>query len=123
MNKDYLKLFQELTSTVSILAEQVMDYNEKHDDNNGVKNAEVLHTDFNELHDKLMSEATLTKDDYIKLLTGTYIVVNNIQNQIASRQKAVHNYTVDVMAKLQRIMNEATSDEEAASLAEELFNT
>ena len=47
MNKDYLKLFQELTSTVSVLAEQVMDYNEKHDDNNGVKNAEVLHTDFN----------------------------------------------------------------------------
>ena len=123
MNKDYLKLFQELTSTVSILAEQVMDYNEKHDDNNGVKNAEVLHTDFNVLHDKLMSEAALTKDDYIKLLTGTYIVVNNIQNQIASRQKAIHNYTVDVMAKLQRIMNEATSDEEAASLAEKLFNT
>lgn len=120
MNENYQKLFQELTSTVSILAEQVMDYDEKNN-LNGLEHAEMLHTDFNVLHDKLMTTQELTKEEYTKLLTGVFIVINNIQNQIASRQRAVHNYKTDVMAKLQRIVNEATDDDSANILAQELF--
>ena len=83
-----------------------------------------MRNDYQNLCDKLAvdnSDVTLSKSEYAKLLVGAMIIINNIQNRIASEQRAVENYNMDVLPKLQRIINEASNDTEAQTLANTLF--
>ena len=123
MDKKYTTLFKELAHTVEILAEQVMEYDHNHNDADGEKNAQLMRDDFIALTNKLSDEnVTLERNDYIKLLTGVYIVVNNLQTKIGNLRKTIEGYQTNVGAKLQRIMNETKTDDEANKLANELFN-
>lgn len=122
MSNEYLTLFKELAHAVELLAEQVMDYDHNHNDTEGEKTAQIMRDDFAKLTDKLNSEeVVLERNDYIKLLTGVYIIVNNLQDKITNLKRTIDGYQTNVGAKLQRIMNETKSDEEAEKLAEELF--
>ena len=123
MNKEYLTLFKELAHAVELLAEQVMEYDHKHNDDSGEKTAQIMRDDFAALSSKFENEeAVLERNDYIKLLTGVYIIVNNLQDKITNIKKTIDGYNTNVRAKLQRIMNETKTDEEANQLANELFN-
>ena len=122
MSNEYLTLFKELAHAVELLAEQVMEYDHKNNDDSGEQTAQIMRDDFAALTSKLENEeVVLERNDYIKLLTGVYIIVNNLQDKIANLRKTVDGYQTNVGAKLQRIMNETTNDEEAQKLAEELF--
>lgn len=123
MNKEYLNLFKELAHAVELLAEQVMEYDHNHDDNEGEKTAQIMRDDFATLTNKLSAkEVSLERSDYIKLLTGVYIIVNNLQDKITNLKNTISGYQTNVSAKLQRIMNETKTDDEANTLANELFN-
>lgn len=123
MNKEYQNLFKELAHAVELLAEQVMEYDHNHNDDEGEKTAQIMRDDFAALTEKFSAdEPALERIDYIKLLTGVYIIVNNLQDKITNLKKTIDGYQTNVGAKLQRIMNETKTDEEANNLAAELFN-
>lgn len=122
MSNEYLTLFKELAHAVELLAEQVMEYDHNNKDDSGEKTAQIMRDDFAALTSKFENEeVVLERNDYIKLLTGVYIIVNNLQDKITNLRKTIDGYQTNVGAKLQRIMNETTNDEEAQTLAEELF--
>ena len=123
MNKEYQNLFKELAHAVELLAEQVMEYDHSHNDDEGEKTAQIMRDDFAALTDKFNTEeVALERNDYIKLLTGVYIIINNLQDKITNLKKTIDGYQTNVGAKLQRIMNETKTDEEANTLANELFS-
>ena len=123
MNKEYQNLFKELAHAVELLAEQVMEYDHSHNDDEGEKTAQIMRDDFAALTEKFNAEeVALERNDYVKLLTGVYIIINNLQDKITNLKKTIDGYQTNVGAKLQRIMNETKTDEEANTLANELFS-
>jgi hypothetical protein len=84
-----------------------------------------MRDDYAKLYDIMRDEnfnyTTLTKSEYAKILVATLIVVNNIENRISAEQKAVQGYKIDVIPKLERIVNELKEDENVNKLASELF--
>lgn len=125
MHNKYLQLFKELAHTVQILSEQVVEANHKKNDNKGQQTATVMRDDYKQLYDTLRSTDfnpdTLSKKDYAKLLVGAIIVVKQIENKFEAEKKAISGYKIDVIPKLERIVNEAESDDERIALARELF--
>ena len=124
MDKNYIKLFQTLAQAAEILAEKVAEYDEKNNEPDKKRSAEVMREDFAHLNDKLSKtdEATqLTRGEFIKLLVASYIVSNNLKIQIEQLQKTLDNYQVLIIPKLSRINDESKSDDEAMALANELF--
>lgn len=108
-----------------MLAEQVMDFNHSKNDEKGEETAKSMRDDFNKLYERMSAEGfnsdTLAKTDYARLLVGALIVVNNLETRIANEQKAVKNYKDELISRLERIVNECDTDEEAQTLAKEIF--
>ena len=122
MDKSYKSLFIEMCKTAAVLAERVMDYDKQHKDKEGYETAMKMRNDYNRVQELLESDAELTYSDYVKLLATAYIIVNNLQDDITRRQKAINGYKVNVIPKLTRIMNETKDKpEEMKKLVEELF--
>lgn len=125
MDKSYIKLFTEIVHTTELLAERVMELNHTQNDTKGEATAKTMRDDYIKLYDKMRDEKfdfnNLTKAEYAKLLVGTLIVVNNIEDRIAGEKKALNGYKTGVIPKLQRIVDECKTDEEAITLAMELF--
>ena len=122
MNEKYITVFKQMCQTVSILAEQVMDYNKKNNNDKGYETAEKMRNMYMALEDKFVNGDELSRVDFVQLITVSYIVMNNIQTRIENEQKALEGYKVDLLPKLSRIMNETSDDESARKLAEELFS-
>ena len=84
-----------------------------------------MRDDFIKLYDKIRAEdfnaTSLTKAEYAKILVGAMIVVNNLETRITNEQNAVKGYKETVIPKLERIVDECKTDEDAQKLAEELF--
>ena len=121
MDKHYIDLFKELTRATAVSAEQVMDYDHEKEDEKGFETAKIMRDDYEALYDRLNDEYSLTKSDAAKLLVGIMIQLNHIQDRIAALRKAVTGYQTDVIPKLQDIVDNAESDEEAAKIANEKF--
>ena len=49
------------------------------------------------------------------------IVAQNIEDRIKQQQKAIDGYRIDLIPKLDRILNESNTTEEAIKLANEIF--
>ena len=122
MNEKYITLFKQMCQTVSVLAEQVMDYNKKNNNDKGYETAEKMRNMYMALEDKFVNGDELNRVDFVQLITVSYIVMNNIQTRIENEQKSLEGYKVDLLPKLSRIMNETSDDESARKLAEELFS-
>ena len=125
MHDKYLILFKELTRSMEVLAERVMDYNHKKNDAEGLKTAQIMRDDYQNLNDRLRDEnfdiQTLTKSDFAKFLVAAFVIVQNIEDKIKSEQIAINSYKIDVIPKLERIVNNTQTDEEALKLASEIF--
>ena len=125
MHQKYVNLFKELTHATEVLAEQVMEYDKKKNDQKGAETAQTMRDDFVKLYDKIRAEdfsaSTLTKAEYAKILVAAMIIVNNLETRITNEQNAVKGYKETVIPKLERIIDECDSDEAAQKLAEELF--
>lgn len=125
MHEKYKQLFIQLARAAELLAEQVASYDHSKDDKKGEETALTMRDNYGELHDRMSNKEfdfnTLTKNDYLKLYFAALIVNNNIEEQIKAQEKVAQGYKIDVMPKLQRIVEETKTDEEVAPLANEIF--
>lgn len=121
MDKRYIDLFKELARATAVSAEQVMDYDHEKEDEKGFETAKTMRDDYEALYDRLNDEYNLTKSDAAKLLVGIMIQLNHMQDRMLALRKAVTGYQTDVIPKLQDIVDNAESDEDAAKIANEKF--
>jgi len=123
MKKEYQNLFIEMALSAATLAERVMDYDKKKNDDKGYKVAESMRDDYMELHDRLKDGGTPTYNDYTKLLAASYMITNNLQDQVTMYQKAINGYKTDTIPKLSRIIDETKDKpEEFEKLVHQLFD-
>lgn len=121
----YEKLFEEIAHSNEILAERVMELNREKGDEKSEQTASIMREDYSNLYDRIRDEnfelIQLERNDWAKLLIGTMIIIQNLEDKIQGEQKAVQGYRIDIIPKLQRIIDETKTDEEAQSLVENLF--
>ena len=123
MKKEYQDLFIEMALSAATLAERVMDYDKKKNDDKDYKVAESMRDDYMELHDRLKDGGTPTYNDYTKLLAASYMITNNLQDQVTMYQKAINGYRTDTIPKLSRIMDETKDNpEEFEKIIHQLFD-
>ena len=123
MKKEYQDLFVEMALSAATLAERVMDYDKKKNDNKGYGVAESMRDDYLELHGRLKDGGMPTYNDYTKLLAAAYMITNNLQDQVTMYQKAINGYKTDTIPKLSRIMDETKNNpDEFEKLVHQLFD-
>lgn len=124
MDKKYIDLFKELAHATAVSAEQVMDYDHDKGDEQGFEAAKTLRDDFEKLYDTINDsnfDGNLTRADFARLLVGALIIENQINDKINALKKALSGYQVDIVPKLQNIIDNTNSDEEAMKIANEKF--
>lgn len=124
MDKKYVQLFQELAQTTAVTAETVMDYDRQKNDEQGLKTATTMRDDYQALVESIKTAGdnyAPTKPDAAKLLVAAMIQVNQLQERINNLKKAMTGYQTDVVPKLQEVVDNAQSDEEAIKIANEKF--
>ena len=121
MDKKYVNLFKELAQTTAASAETVMEYDREKGDEQGLKTATFMRDDYQALAESFGEDYKLNKGDAAKLLVGAMIMTNQIQDRINNLKKAMTGYQTDVIPKLQKIVDEAKTDDEAAEMADKNF--
>lgn len=123
MHEKYLALFREIARATSVLAERVMDYDKEKNDEKGFQTAQQMRDDYLDLVDKLQNDLpNLERVDFARLLIGAVVVTQNMETEIKAREKAMQGYKIDIIPKLERVVNESEETEDAKKLAEEVFN-
>lgn len=122
MDNDYIELLRAVSQAAAVLAETVMDYDKKNNDNEGYKTAETMREDYRQLADKLGNK-DLTRFDYLKLYAAAKIVCENLETKQDILRKTIQGYKVSLIPKLSRIVNETQTNEQANTLAMEIFKT
>lgn len=124
MTTNYINLFTTLAQAAETTAERLIELNKQKRDEKGAAVATTMREDYAALYDKLSAnEKELTRAEYAKLLVAALIATNNLEDRIKQLQTAVEGYKVDAIPKLQRIIDETKTDEEALKLANEIFQT
>ena len=125
MDNKYLTLFREIARNTEIMAERVMAYDKEKKDEKGEKTAQTMRDDFAKLHDKFAAKDfnpnTITRSEWAKILVGAMVISNNLEEEVKKIKDAQRGYKIDLIPKLNRIMEETKTDEEALTLANELF--
>ena len=123
MDKKYIELFKNLAQATAVSAEQVMDYDKSQNDEKGFKTAEVMRNDYQELLDKLNSDAeyAMTKVDAARLLIAATVQVNQLETNIDALKKAKVGYETKIIPILKEVLDNSENDEAAASLANTKF--
>ena len=121
MDKKYIALFKELARATAVSAEQVMDYDKAQNDEKGFETAKTMRDDFQALTDSIDDNYNINKSDVARLLVAAMIQTNQLQDRINNLKKAMSGYQSDVIPKLQEILDNAETDEDAIKLANEKF--
>ena len=122
MDNKYVTLFKDLAQATAATAEQVMDYDSSKDDAKGLETATVMRDDYQNLADRLSAEEySMNKADAAKLYVAALIQINQLQDRLNALKKAMTGYQTEVMPKLQEIVDNIKTDEEAAKYADENF--
>ena len=121
MDKKYITLFKDLAQATAASAEQVMDYDRTKNDEKGLEAATIMRDDFQDLANRIgVENYTINKTDAARLLVGTMIQTNQLQDRIEVLKKALAGYQTDVIPKLQELVD-AENNETVIKLAEEKF--
>lgn len=125
MDQTYINLFKELARAMEITAERAMEYNNSIKDEKGYETSKIMRDDYSKLYDKISApefvSSMFSRAEFAKLLVGAYVISQDIEQRIASQKKALNGYKLDILPKLDRIMNETKNDDEALHLAEKIF--
>ena len=124
MDKRYITLFKDLAQATAASAETVMDYDREKGDEKGLETATTMRDDFQTLSNSLNNldnDYEITRADFARLLIAAMIQVNQLQDRITNLKNAISGYQIDVIPKLQEIIDKATTDEEAITMANEKF--
>lgn len=124
MHQKYAELFTELVHSAELIAEQVMEYDKKKNDERGMKTAQIMRDDYAKFYDKIRAKDfdfnTLKKADYAKILVATFIIANNMQDQITNMQNVLNGYQQDIIPKLQKVIK-VEEEDKMAEMANEVF--
>lgn len=128
MDKQYLKLFIELSQAMEALAEEVRNLDIDKGKEDEAANADTLRDSFVALSNKLTASdfnGELTRAEYARLLIGAIVIQRHIEARIQKLNMGLKGYKVDLVPKLERILNETTNEdnEKLQTLAKELFST
>ena len=124
MDKKYITLFKEIAQTTAAAAETVMEYNETKSDTQGVKTAATMRDDYQTLVDTINAAGdnyVPTRTEIARLLIGATIIARQLEDRIKNLKQALTGYQTDVLPKLQQVLDKTKSDDEVASLVNELF--
>lgn len=125
MDTKYIQLFAQLANSTQVLASQVSNYNLSKQDEKGADTAKTMSEDFTQLYKKISAPdfdaATLTRQDFAKLLVGALIVSQHLENQINNQQTALNGYKEDLIPKLEEVINKSSTTEDAQKVASEIF--
>ena len=124
MNKNYLKLFIELSRSIEAITEKAIEEEKKANNNEQLKAAITMRKIYVDLSNKLRSkEPILDRSDYGALFIGAGIVLKNLEEKKDILDKAIRGYKIMLLPKLNRILNETDNDLDTVKLAEELFSS
>ena len=124
MDKKYITLFKELVQAVAASAETVMEYDREKGDEKALETATIMRDDYQNLFETISNSGddySPTKIEAAKLLVGTMIMANQLQDKINNLNTAMAGYRDDLIPKLQSIIDEAEDDEQARTIANEKF--
>ena len=125
MDTKYIQLFAQLANSTQVLASQVSNYNLSKQDEKGADTAKTMSEDFTQLYKKISAPdfdaATLTRQDFAKLLVGALIVSQHLENQINNQQTALNGYKEDLIPKLEEVINKSSTTEDAQKVGSEIF--
>ena len=125
MDTKYIQLFAQLANSTQVLASQVSNYNLSKQDEKGADTAKTMSEDFTQLYKKIsapdFNAATLTRQDFAKLLVRALIVSQHLENQINNQQTALNGYKEDLIPKLEEVINKSSTTEDAQKVASEIF--
>lgn len=121
MDKNYVKLFEEISRTIDVLSAEVIDFNRQSNDDKGVAAAEGMQENYKNLRNKILANEQLSHADFAKLLIGAMIVSQQLERRIETEKTALEGYKIDIIPKLQRILNECETEEETQNLSEKIF--
>lgn len=124
MDKKYITLFKELVQAVAVSAETVMEYDHEKGDEKALETATIMRDDYQNLFETISNSGddySPTKVEAAKLLVGTMIMANQLQDKINNLNAAMAGYRDDLIPKLQSIIDEAENDEQAQKMANEKF--
>ena len=124
MNKKYLQLFKELARSLELLAERAIEEEKDNVEENKVKTAILMHENYmniyNKIHDNKIEQLTLS--DFAHLYIASGVLINQFESKKKSIELALRGYKVDILPKINRILNETKTDSDALALAKELFS-
>lgn len=124
MNKDYLKLFLDLSRSIEAITEKAIEEEKEANNDEALKAAISMRKIYMELTNKLQGkEPTLDRSDYGALFIGAGIMLKNLEEKKAVLDKAISGYKIMLLPRLNRILNETDNDMDAVKLAEELFSS
>ena len=98
MDKKYIELFKTLAQATAASAEEVMEYDHEKGDEQGEKTATIMRDDYQGLFERIdVPEYVLTKEDAAKLLVGSMIQINQLQDRINNLKRAMTGYQTDLV--------------------------
>ena len=124
MDKKYVELFRDLAQATAVAAEQVMEYDKSQGEDEAFEAAKLMRDRYQELAENLNTHGEnyqLKKTDVAELLIAAVTQQTQIEERIENLRKALVGYQTDVTPKLQKILDAANDDNEAANLANENF--
>lgn len=128
MDKNYLKLFQEIARSSEVIAEQVMEVNKNRNDNKALLTSQNMRDDFAALTDKLkaedFSENNLTLKDIALLNVGATILTEQLERQVTEMEKSLTNYKTNILPKFKECAIEIQThpDENIENIINEKFH-
>ena len=124
MDKKYVELFRDLAQATAVAAEQVMEYDKSQGEDEAFEAAKLMRDRYQELAENLNTHGEnyqLKKTDVAELLIAAVTQQTQIEERIGNLRKALVGYQTDVTPKLQKILDAANDDNDAANLANENF--
>lgn len=125
MNRKYINLFRELAHSAEILAEKVATSEYKGKTDEKTQAAFKMRDDYAAMYDRLRDEnfddASLTRNDFAKLLIADGVVIGNLNSRKEILETTIKGYQDTIMPMLQRVYDESTTDEEAQAIAQQIF--
>ena len=124
MDKKYVELFRDLAQATAVAAEQVMEYDKSQGEDEAFEAAKLMRDRYQELAENLNTHGEnyqLKKTDVAELLIASVTQQTQIEERIGNLRKALVGYQTDVTPKLQKILDAANDDNDAANLANENF--
>ena len=124
MNEKYLQLFTELAHSLELLTERAMEEEKEAGNAEALQTAITMRKNYMEIYDKLRGDKVtkLTISDFAHLYVAAGILVNQLESKKKTIDKAIQGYKIDVLPKLNRILNECKDDFSVIRLAKELFS-